>query len=352
MRIVLPSLLAALALGTPALADEIRLRDGHVISDVDVTDETYEKVSYKIHGSPQEEPSSNVGEVVYARTPLGYAEAKKAFERGDYARCLGDWDGLRRAKEPWARQYAAFYFAECKRMGGDGAGATGAYEQLLKDFPKTRFYPQARLGIGLVKLDAKDYAGAQKAFEDVVQEAKAKNLGDEVAGEATFKLAATLELQGKLREAADRYSRLASEADAKGGGHAGRMAKIAASRLQAQQDASKADSALSTLQDFVASQGPDRLKPNQQPDFEALAAAWNAIGEADAAKGEYAKATLDFLRAALDPDLAKIASERPHALYGAALAFEKAKTQDWKERADQLRAELKQTYPQSPWARK
>lgn len=347
MRIVLASLLVLLA--TSALADEIKLRGGRSIPDVEVTDETYEKVSYKIHSSPQEEPSSNVVEVVYTRMPIGFAEAKKAFERGEYSRVAGDWDALRKAKEQWARQYAAFYFAECKRYMNDTAGAAAAYEALLKEFPKSRFYPQAKLGLGNIRLDQKDYSGAQRIFEELSAEAKSKKLGDEVASEASFKLAATLEAQGNSKDAIDRYERVASTGT---GGHAANMARIAASRLKAQQDASKADLAVATLRDIIESQDPERLKASQQPDFEALAAAWNAIGEAHAAKGEHAKAVLDFCRVALTPDLSKVASERPHALYGAAVAFEKARGQDWKERSDQMKRELKDQYPTSVWAKK
>jgi tetratricopeptide (TPR) repeat protein len=343
---------AALAALPAALADEIKLKTGRSISDVEVVNESYESITYKIQGSVQEEPAGNVVEVTYARQPIGFAEAQKAFERGEYARVIPDLERLRTVREQWAKQYVEFWLAEAKRATGDGAGATEEYGRLLKDFPKTRFYLKAKIGLGSLKLAAKDYAGAQKIFEDLVAEAKAKKLGDDAADEASFRLAQVLEMQGKAREAADRYDRVAQAADARGGSHAGALAKIAAARLKAAADASKADAALSTIENLLDGLDPSRLKPGAQPDWEALAAAWNAIGEVHEKKGDYQKALLAYLRVALDPDLSKVASERPRALYGAIVAFQKTKGQDWQQRAESLKRELQEQYPNSPWAKR
>src|SRR6202043_3016075 len=68
--------LLAIAAASPARADEIRLKAGKTIGpDVEVLDESYEFVTYKILGSQQQEPADNVVEVVYTRGPAGLRDA-------------------------------------------------------------------------------------------------------------------------------------------------------------------------------------------------------------------------------------------------------------------------------------
>lgn len=349
-RLFLTALLGFFAATGIATADQIVLKGGRSIDDVDVVEETYEAVSYKIHGSSQAEPASNVLDVVYARRPIGFDDAKQAYRQGRWSKCFENAKDLLKAREAWVRQYATFYAAEARRNLGDGPGAEELYEQLVAEFPKTRFYAQARIGQGLVRLDRRDFAGAQKAFEQLASEARAKKLDDEVVDDAEFRLAATLEAQGKLEEALKRYDALVARTGTKGGRTGGR-AMTAALRLRAVTDPSKAGMVLAGLQSAL--DGWYALRPDAQGErTEELASIWNAFGDVHAAKGDHQAALLAYLRVVTNPDLGNVASERAKALYGAAQSFEKAKTEDWKNRAEQLRRELRETYPNSPWAKK
>ncbi len=344
-----PLLAAALLAGAaalPARADTIKLRT-RAIDDVEVVEETATAVRYRIRGSLQEEPAENVVEVIYTRRPIGYDEAMAAFKRGEYARASEALKKLAEMRDAWVRQYAIFHLAEARRHLGDLAGAAEWYRKLLADFPNARFAPWARLGLGIVRLEQKDFAGAQKAFEDLVSEAKSKRYGDSIAEQASVRLAATLEAQGKLREALDRYDRLAAAARQRGQAS---LAEVAAFRLRAQLEPARADFCLAGLEGLVEAQ---LSKGAEGPvDSELLAAAYTSMGDICDAKGDAQKALLFYLRVVVDPDLSKVASERPHALWGAARAFEKAKTENWKERAEQLRRELRDQFPNSIWAKK
>jgi hypothetical protein len=348
MRLFFVATLAfALAAAPAVFADQIRCKSNRTIDDIEVVEETATGVSYKIHGSLQQEPAENVVEVVYEKKPIGWEEAERAFKRGDYARCTKDFEQRLNDRQPWVRQYSTFYLAESRRLTGDLAGAAEMYQKFVAEFGNHRFYPKAKLGIGLVKLEQRDFLGAQKVFEDLAAEAKSKKLQD-VQDQANFQLAATLEAQGKAKEALDRYQRIATAAAQRG---VTGLAHVAVLRLQAQTEPSKADAAISGL--YALIEGQDQKRPDQALDFDLLAASYTALGDIYFdAKGDAQKALLCYLRVVVDPELSKVSGERPHALWGAARAFEKAKSQDWKERAESLRRELRDQYPNSIWAKK
>jgi tetratricopeptide (TPR) repeat protein len=349
MRLAFASLLAVASVaGAPvaAIADTIRLTDGKKIEGIVVVDETITGVVYKIHGSSQEEPADKVAEVVYETRPVGWDAAMAAFGRGDYARAAADFAQRLNARETWVKVYAAFHLAEAKRFLGDLAGASEVYRKFMADHASSRFYPKAKLGLGLVQIEQRDFAGAQKTFEELANEAKAKKL-DKVAEQANFQLAATLEAQGNLKDALERYQKLATAAAQRGGVS---LANVAVFRLQAQTDPSKVDAALSGLQGLI--DGQNAARPDVALDFDLLAAAHTALGDIHDVKGDHQKALLAYLRVVVDPDLAKVTAERPHALWGAARSFEKTKGQDWRERAESLRRELRDSFPNSIWAKK
>src|SRR6185295_7685393 len=161
------------------------------------------------------------------------------------------------------------------------------------------------------------------------------------------------EAQGKLKDAIDRYDRVSAAGAAKGSpSSAATLALVASMRLRAQ--TGQPDAALTGLKGFLDGQDAAQraAKADWSPNYEALAAAWNAFGDAYAAKGDHQSALLSYLRVVTDSELAGVSGERARALYAAAQSFEKAKTQDWKERAEQLKHELKEMYPTSPWAQK
>ena len=80
--VVVSALLAALS--APARADTIVKTDGSRIDGVQITAETYEKVSYRKSGvsSAQSIDASSVREIVYSRTSRDYRAAIEAREEG------------------------------------------------------------------------------------------------------------------------------------------------------------------------------------------------------------------------------------------------------------------------------
>ncbi len=349
------AVVAALAAPAAARADDIIFSGGRdPIKNVEIVSESYEKVVYKIQGSNQEEPTGNIAEVIRANKDTRYRGAEDKFRRGDLNGAIGDFriviDAPRpRPEHEWQKHYALFFLGEAYRMTGDSGKAIDAYERLLKDNEKSRFYGPAKLGLGLCKLARGDRAGARALFSELEGEAKSKKLGERWEFAALLANAEVLEAEGKIKDALERYRKVANSAITSGGkaGNAGTRAAIHVQRLMAKDEPGKADAAAGSIQKQIED---EYKKPS--PDVEVAAAAYNALGDVYTAKDDHKRALLAYLRVAVDEDLKKSGEERPKALYCAAAAFEKAKVEDWKNRSDMLKAELRAVYPGSAWAAK
>lgn len=349
---------AAIAAGaSSARADEILFPEGRApLKNVEIVSESYEKVVYRISGSQQEEPTANIAEIVRTNKTTRYTGAEQKLKRGelkgaidDFGKSITDAEGSPNPQHKWMKHYSLFYLAECYRQTGDAAKALETYDRLLKDNDKTRFYAPAKLGMGLCKLASGDRAGARAIFSELEGEAKSKKLGEKWEFGALLANAEVLEAEGKIKDALERYRKVANAAQVAGGkgGNAGTRAAIHVQRLMAKDDPSKADAAAGAIQKQIED---EYKKP--APDVDVAAAAYNALGDVYAAKDDFGKALLAYLRVALDDELRKSADERPKALYCAAMALEKVKKEGWQDRAKLLRGELKEGYPGSPWAKK
>lgn len=336
MRLALALTTAVLAFGSIVHADEIKLRNGRSHRGVQVTGETYEEITYEVGGTPQSEPARDVNEVVYSNQSRSYATALGHMEAGRFAQAAPLFlDAARDRGRKWAGQYGFFYAAECSRLGGNPSGAAAQYKELLQKYPKTRFYPAAKLGLGLTLAAAGDASGARGAFQSLAADAKSKKLGPQWINRAQLEEAKLLERGGDASGATAIYrklSRLARKDPATG--FAAQLGELrlggderSASKLQAMIDNEKV---------------PDEVR----------AGAYVELGKALMSAGEAKPALLAFLRACLDPPLKRFPETRAEALYRAAAAFEQAKTAEWKTRSASLRRELKDTYPSSLWAQK
>ncbi len=333
---------AAVAAGAPARAlaeDIIKTRGGGEIKADEIVDETYEEVVYKVAGSRQVEPAENVVEVVHEVSPPALEYGEKLMKEQRYAEAAKSFRSASSPREAWARQYLLFYGADCLRLSGDLEGARKDYQKLLAEFPKTRFYPHAKLGIALCALEQKQVVPAREALKQLEEEATSKKLGDLWKVRAQLETARAYEMEGKDKEARDGYGKVAREAIRKYP-EIGYTAKVRELALQARQDPGKAVKELEGL--------------TEQPELpiEARAAAWNALGEGYAKQGDVKKALLAHLRVVLDQELRTVASEQPKALYLAAAAFEKLKEPNWQQRAEELKGELRARFGASEWARK
>ncbi len=335
MRRAVLSCLAAALLASPSLADEIVLRDGRRLTDVKITDESYDTVKYKILGAPQQLPAHEVAKIIHDDAPLAYRQGEEALAAGNFDEAARRFRSAT-ARGGWVKVYGLFHAAEAYRLGSRFEQAAETYEQLLSAAPRSRFVPQARLGLARCKLERGEYAQARALYEQLANEARAKQLGKRWEYTAKLGIAESWEREGDTRRAARLYGALATEAfnDAA----IAAAAKLGALRTEA--DDRRAIEDLDALID--ADKTPDAVR----------AAAYLERGRRYGRLGEHKKALLSFLRAAYDPNFRPYAATRAEALYRAAAAFEKAQTEDAAERAAALRRELKRSFPHSPWAQK
>ncbi len=366
LRFTLAALPAVLALAGLARADEIRYVDGRKPpGEVQIVSESYEEIVFKIGGSSQKEQASLISEVIHTNKSARYIAAESKFKKGDlkqsqagrergaleeFQQIIADKDKNKGADVQWMVHYALFYVAECHRLLGDNPAAIQAYQDVLANDAKSLFFPRVKIGIGAAKLAMNDKAGARQAFQELETEAKAKKLGTRWSAEASFALAEVLEADGSLKEALERFEKVKAELLSAGDrSSASVRAGINANRLRALIDPSKTSSAAQELERALQEQWKNLDKPAEN---EVIAAASNALGDVYMKTGDAKRALINYLRVATDEELKRLPGEGAKALWGAAQAFEAAKGDDWKTRADAMRRELVNRFPSSPWAKK
>ncbi|MFC1708149.1 tol-pal system YbgF family protein, partial [Planctomycetota bacterium] len=333
--IVIGLVVLGLASATTVCGDKIRMVDGRVTENVEVLEETYETVTYKIGGVKQEESAADVLEVIHEDPPIAYRSAQSAEDKGEYIRAAGEYENAAKGRGGlWIGQYGYFRAGECYRKAGDPKSAAEAYKNLLKAHPKTIHYGPAKLGLGRTLAALGSYDEARSAFSELEKEAKAKDLGEQYVFAARLELARTFEIQERKPEAAKIYRKLALEAKRKHPevGFAARLGE------------------LRTTGGRRAAEELAKLIDNTSTPSSVRAGAYVLIGRLQQEAGNHKQALLSFLRVCFDPPLAGFPEERAEGLYRAAEALEKVKTQDWRERAEALRSELRSRYPNTKWA--
>lgn len=341
--LALPLAAAAALLQAPALADEIRFVDGSSQKVEEISEESYDVVKAKVAGTPQTYQTERILEVVHDAFPPAYEDAQKAEKRLDYVAAAAGYARVAESARAgdWVKQYALFHAAECLRHADDLQGARAAYDRLLKEFPKSRFYPHAKLGLGLVDLATGKAGDARKAFKALEDEVGSKRLGEVFRLEAQLHAAQAFEAEGNDGEAQALYGKVAKDAVRRK--ELARVAYDARVRELAMVGKSNPDRAVKDLLETVD-------KTDCPPAARALG--YNVLGDCYTKLNKPKQALLAYLRVALDRELKQVSTEVPRALYSAAKAFEQTKGPDWKERAESLRKELRESFPSSPWARK
>jgi tetratricopeptide (TPR) repeat protein len=228
-----------------------------------------------------------------ARTQVRMAQANPA----DFAaaeKAIGTF----RSESRTNFRYLEATLLEAELLAGDAARADAA-KKLLEEVQGTSvkgFRLQAGVQLGLLLLSGKDTEGAQAAFEKVVQE----SAGDALAASAMF--------DGQLGKAL------------------------------CQKTAGKPDEALATLADVFTKASESETKT--------LARAWLLKGDCFREKG----LPKDALMAYLHVDVLYSSEPGPHAesLYHLATLWGPA---GYQNRADDARARLTNSYPNSRWAK-
>lgn len=165
--IVVFSASAILAQGEES--DKIVMNNGEVKEDLKVQSEDYLVVKYKFIGvgGIQTIPAAKVNRVEYADSPTVYSRAMTRFKKKAFQSALTDFEGaLEKARGKkdieWAVQYCMYYIPLCKfglaSTVKEGRienleSAIAGFQELLKQFPKTRFYPEALNNLGIAQFD-------------------------------------------------------------------------------------------------------------------------------------------------------------------------------------------------------
>src|SRR5262245_62173348 len=228
-----------------------------------------------------------------------------------------------------------------KRLGNDDK-AVATFEQVLKDFPKSRYLLQ--IGANLLSLYAAkgDAAGAAKALDPTLKGA--------TGAQFDFLRGRLLEEQKKYPDAERTFQGVVNA----GGGDTDVQlaAKLAIARCA--QKAERVKDAEDKYREIVKADAPN----------EVLAGAWNGLGELALARGtksrdpeELRYALFAFLRGVVQyvPERGGTTDEYEHALAGSAKAFkalgelesDAAKKKQFLSRAQQRLDQLRQDYPRS-----
>jgi len=125
---------------------------------------------------------AGVVRVEYGDAPFSFKEAHQHREQGRYEEAIRLYEAALRSKlvaaerRFWLEPNCLYYIALCRlEEGSDLKAAEAAFAKLLGAHPKTRFLPDATLGLGRVQFDEKKYADAMKRFDELARVAAEKN---------------------------------------------------------------------------------------------------------------------------------------------------------------------------------
>jgi TolA-binding protein len=342
---MLPRALFLVALGSvvcvSASADEIRFVDGTTQKDCTVTEETFNTVVFTIKAGDsdikQQRPAREVSSITYSKQPANLTQGKALLGNGDYDGALSALTAAQKEGPAWSKQHAFFYAAECQLAKGDGDAAVKTYENLLTQFPNTRFRAEARLGQVRGLVMKKDLAGARTALTAAEGEIKEKQLGPIFEMKAQLegaRLAAAangwkgaLEKFGKVATGAASFPDVVAEAKV---GMAQGLAETG--------DHGRAASELRPV--LVADTLPDHL----------AAKAYLILGDCHKKASKPRDAALAYLRVVVL--YGGMPGEAPRAYWEAAKLIKGLPELGGDKRAADLMDELKQRYPRSEWASK
>ena len=184
MRLIQPSLALltlplATLLGGAALADEIHLTDGKILSEVEVSTESLLAVEYRDGSAKEQVPSDQILRVVFSVKPPTVEAADAAAADGDVLIALDDLQGYidgvidkPQRRFPWAPAYAMYRLIEVQTMAGSADGVVNAAKQLIQHASDSRYVPLAYLAMAealFAQEKEKDAQSALTELEGVVQ---------------------------------------------------------------------------------------------------------------------------------------------------------------------------------------
>ncbi len=329
-----------------------------------IVDITYKEILYNLPGAPRQKVGrERIQGWEFGDPPMRFKEAEDARKDGEFERAADLYLSAYGVEDPkWVKPFSLFYRAECLLALGKIGDAGTTYNKLLKEYPENAFVPNAWIGLGrcyLVQATRQLEKAKEKALESLAraEEAFAKlsnpDFGEAWAIEGQVWRGKVLEAKGDSKGARDLYKDLAAKSRGKPGG----LSELAQCR-----------GALCSVEIAVREQSESLFEDARRellnvielvkrPDV--LAAAWNGLARIyfHRKQSEKKEALLCALRVITmyEGEL----DEQPMALWYAIKCYtevaEKESEEDKAEAKKQigtLRGELRQKYPDSPWAKK
>ena len=233
------------------------------------------------------------------------------------------------------------------------AAAEARFKELLDKHPKTRFLPDAYLGLGRVQFVAKKYDAALAQFDKLASLAVVKHWDEWLYVSLLWKSRTFLE-QKNYPEALKTVKKVVDSADPQRHGDIVVEARTVEATIYVR--TSRYDRAAELLRGLIKSvgqkvaveieRGGDRMQRTE-------AQCYNALGQCYLKQAEKTKKELDYREAVLAFLWTVVLhqqrpAEHAEALYHAAICFDKL---DQRRRATELRNELADKHPDSPYAR-
>jgi tetratricopeptide (TPR) repeat protein len=184
------------------------------LSRLRVESESIDGVTYRLKAGNRQE-TRKVGEiraVYYGDAPPEWQQGLELCARREYARALTSFTGALNAPEvrDWIKEHVAYQIARCRaalarvdRKEIDKANE--AFEKFLETYPQSRLRPDALLGYGSLLMLAGNPGEARRHFEDAQQLAKSKDLFVRYGFEASLGIADTFSEEKKWAQALPEY---------------------------------------------------------------------------------------------------------------------------------------------------
>ena len=345
----------SLTMAPNAAADEIHLFNGKPKLDVIILGETFESISYRTTKIRQAQnvPADQVKEVVHETWPPKYQSGLELMGSLNYegaALRFGAEAG--NPSKKWVGQYARFNEAECYRALKKYDEALKAYEKLLKEDEKTRFYGDVFVKKMMCYQSKRDGGSAKKAMADLKAAVTSQGLPSRWNVVADYHVL-RMEESKDAQKAFDAYMELQRRASREGVKDIANKARLRIGSVLVRQG--KIDEARDYFNDII----DDR----QASDMATVAGAFNGLGSTFVAKTDpstedWESALFAYGRAAFQygEDLKAMGDSEmlPEALYWVARALEvrtdNAETNA--KRARVLYTRVLKEYASSPWAEK
>jgi tetratricopeptide (TPR) repeat protein len=342
-RLIAPTLaLLALAASAHAQQDKIVQKDGKERT-ARIQSEDFDGLKLSVEGGTITMPWKEVDSIRYGN-PGKFQEAIDTFNSAGPGPALAQLEPLAADDKlrPVLRHNVLYHLGLTYKRVGNDEKAVATLEQVLKDFPKSRYLLQ--IGANLLSLYAAkgDAAGAAKALEPTLRGATGVQFD--------FLRARLLEEQRKYPDAERAYQSVVTAAG--GDTDLQLAARLAIARCA--QRAERVKEAEDKYREIVKLDGPNDV----------LAGAWNGLGELALARGtkerapeELRYALFAFLRGVVlyVPERGGTTDEHERALAGAAKAFQAVgelendatKKKQFLARAQQRREQLNTDFPRS-----